>query len=505
MSRPPSPDRDTPHQAEVRALRVAQEAAAQVPAYARFLRQRGYDPRRLRGFADFCALPVTDKPSYLARYPLRDRCRQGDVTQAHIVTLSSGTSGPATFWPRLPEQDPTLWRAVRVMLQEHFRIQDRWTLMVLMVAMGPWGFATSVTQACQRLFADSDVRGTVVTPGMNRDEALRFIEQLGDQYDQTILVGYPTLFPSVLKTGLERGIDWPALNVGAFASGEGASEAQRERILEHIGKDPDGLEGFVNAFGATEVAGMIGYETRLCLLIRRLCVRTPALAETLFGTRVMPSLIQYNPLGYFLEVQGDEVLLTMRGAVPLIRYNTHDRGGVLPFERVDTLCRAHGYDLREELRARGLGPEYVRPLPFLYVHGRSDGITFHSVCVYLDELAHAVEQPELAATNTGAFEVSVATTPEGHVTLRVAVELRDGVVVDDRLRALYQERVLAGLVDASPRFRATYEASRDRTALEVVFLPYGALQGRGPKQQRVVLEHDPRPAPQRSSSGAEGA
>src|SRR3954451_8009377 len=134
----------TTRQAEVSALRVAQEAAAHVPAYARFLRLAGYDVSRLPSFADFCTLPVADKSAYLARYPLVDRCRDRDLARAHIITLSSGSAGQATFWPRFPEQDAALWLGITTVLQEHFHIRERWTLIVMAQAVGAWGFATSM-------------------------------------------------------------------------------------------------------------------------------------------------------------------------------------------------------------------------------------------------------------------------------------------------------------------------------------------------------------------------
>jgi phenylacetate-CoA ligase len=486
----PRGDRGATGPAELWALRVAQEAAACVPAYGRFLRQAGYDATCLRSFEDFCALPVMDKPSYLVHYPLADRCRHSDLTRAYVAVFSSGTGGPATLWPRYPDQEPATVGAVRTLLQEHFRIQHHSTLVVLATAMGPWAFGTGMTLVTQRIFADPDARGAVVTPGLDQDHALHFVEQLGPYYDQTVIVGYPTLLPPLLEAGVQRGIAWRSLDVSTLTAGEAASEAQRERVLEYLGKNPEQLEGFVSLFGASEVAGVIGYETRLCLLLRRLCINAPCLAAALFGTSIMPSVIQYNPRSYFLQVEEGEVLLTMRGAVPLIRYNTHDRGGLLRFEDVVSTCRSQGYDLGAELQARGCGIEHLRPLPLLYVHGRSDAITVHSVNVYLDEVAHALEQPALRTSNTGNFEVSTVSSAAGLVTLRVVVELRAGLSPDDALLAVYQQRVLAGLAEASPRFRATYEASRERTALEVAFVSYGTMQGRGPKRQRVVLPHE---------------
>lgn len=486
-------DGDASRQAVVRALRVAQETAALVPAYGRFLRGAGYDIGRLRSFGDFCQLPVMDKATYLTRYPLADRCRQGELTRAYTVVASSGTAGPATLWPRYPEQEAPTVAAVRAILQEHFRIRERWTLVVVAAAMGPWAFATGMILVTQRLFSEPGIRGTVVTPGLNQDEALRFVEQLGPHYDQTILVSYPALATALLEAGEQRGIDWAKLHAGVLTAGEAATESQRERIVQYLGKDPDRLEGFVNAFGASEAAGIIAYETRLCLLLRRLCTRTPALAEALFGAPVLPSVNQYNPLSYFLQVQDGELLLTMRGAVPLVRYNTHDRGGVLRFDEVTSTCRAHGYDLDAEWQARGAGPARWQPLPFMYVHGRSDAVILHGGNLYLDEVAHVLEQPALRASHTGNFELSQTADADGRVTLRVAVELREDVVASEELRTLYQRGMLEGLKGASARFRAAFEASQGRTSLVVTFVPCGAMQSRGPKRRRVVLPHEADP------------
>jgi phenylacetate-CoA ligase len=474
-------------QAELSALRVAQEAAAHVPAYARFLRLAGYDVSRLRSFADFCQLPVADKASYLARYPLIDRCRDRELARAHIITLSSGSAGPATLWPRFPEQDEALWLGITTVLQEHFHIRERWTLVVMAQAVGAWGFATSMIQVCQRLFSQPGMRGTVVTPGLNQEEVLRFIEQLAPHYDQTILVSYPAVIPGLIERGVREGISWPELNVNVLVGGETFSDGLRERVLGRIGKDPERLEGFVSQFGASEVAGIVGYETHLCLLIRRLCIRTPALTEALFGSPVLPSLNQYNPLRSFLQLENGEVTLTIRGAVPLIRYNTHDRGGLLTLKDVEARCRAHGYDLLAELQARGFGPNAYRPLPFLYVFGRSDAVIVHGGNVYRDDVAYVLDQRDLLASNSGNFDLSVETDADGRTVLRAQVELGAGVEATAALRSQYQQRLIQGLQQVNSIFRAVYTASEGQIAVEVELVPFGMMVLRGPKRERRVL------------------
>ena len=135
-SRPASGE-ELRRRAETAALRVAQEAAAHVPAYGRFLRLHGYDVGQLRGFADFCALPVSDRETYVSRYPLADRCLGGELPRAYTVVRSSGTTGAGTFWPRLPAQSVGNNAGVRANLQEHFLIERRHTLLVVAAAMGP--------------------------------------------------------------------------------------------------------------------------------------------------------------------------------------------------------------------------------------------------------------------------------------------------------------------------------------------------------------------------------
>ncbi len=483
-----TPERFSPRQAETRALRIAQEAVAHVPAYARFLRLAGYDPNRLRSFADFRELPIMDKANYLARYPLEQRCRRGELARAHIVTLSSGTSGPPTFWPRFPEQDALQIANFTEVLQEHIRIRERWTLMVVNLAMGSWVAGTMLAEMGQRMFSQPGMRGTVVTPGLNQEETLRFIQQLAPHYDQTFIFGYAGPMTAMLEEGQRRGIDWPALNVTVSSGSEYVSEGQRERLAQLLGKDLDRLEAFVGFFASSEAGGVIGYESRLCLLIRRLCVRTPGLAEALFGSPIVPSLNQYNPLNTFLEIHDGEILLTTRGGVPLIRYNTHDRGGLLSLEELTIRCRAFGIDLRQELQARGFGPEYFRPLPFMYAFGRSDAVTVHGANVYVDQVTDILAQPALRGSNTGHFRMAALDRPDGHTVLHLQVELSAGVEASDALRALYELSVLRGLRRVNSEFQSAYEASAGRIEVAVDLLPHGHMALTGPKHRYIVRE-----------------
>jgi phenylacetate-CoA ligase len=482
----------TDRQAERGALRTAQEAAARVPAYAAFLRRAGYDPARLSAHADFRGLPIMDKDSYVARYPVAQRSHCGDVGQAHIVTLSSGSSGIATLWPRRPEQDTAMVAAFEAVLQEHFHIRQRRTLLVIGIPIGAWVAGTLMVAVGQRIFSQPGIEGTVVTPGPDPEAVLHFVEQLSRQYDQTIFTG--TALPMILAEGTRRGIRWPDLNAGALMGGEWLSQERRERLLQGLGRDPDRLEGFVGLFVSAEAGGLIGHETHLCLLLRRLCVQTPALAHALFGSTVLPSFHQYDPTHVFLEAEQGEILLTKPGPVPLIRYNTHDCGGLLTIDAVQQCCREHGYDLVAELQARGFGPETLCPRPLLYVYGRSDAVIVQRANVSVHHVAHVLEEQGSHVVATGSFELDAWTDPDGCATLHVAVELRDGVEASAALRAHFQTRIVQGLLAVNSEFRDAYRSTAGRLEVAVELLPFGAFT-RGLKQHRRIRHPGDRPAP----------
>ena len=67
-----------------RAHRTFERSARLVPAYRRFLAERGASP------AAFDALPETDKSSYIARFSIPERCVGGRLPRRGVVVDESG-------------------------------------------------------------------------------------------------------------------------------------------------------------------------------------------------------------------------------------------------------------------------------------------------------------------------------------------------------------------------------------------------------------------------------
>jgi phenylacetate-CoA ligase len=460
--------------AAVHALYVARETAARVPAYARFLRLAGFDPRRLRGPDDFAQLPFTDAASYLARFAVAERCREGGLARAQAVAFGAGGAASPLLWPRFPEHDRALLQACGALLHEHFRLRERWTLLLLAAPVGTWIGGLPLAELAPRLFADQEARGTVIIPGLAGAEALHGVRQLGRHYDQVVLAGAPATLAELLDAGARSGIDWPALHTGLLLLGEDAPETERARLLERIGRPPDGLQGLCGLYSSLEAGGIVGYETPLCRLIRRLCARDPALARALFGSTRLPLLVQYDPFRHFLEVHADTLVLTTRGGMPLVRYRTAERGGLLRFEEVVARCQALGIDLAAELRARGLVG--LRPLPFVYTYGRADAVSVRGALVSAAQLRAILERPSLRLALSGRFQVQVALASDGRTVLRVACELRPGVPPREELRRLYRYTVLRELQRRNPEFCAVYTAAAGRVELDLVLVTHARAE-----------------------------
>src|SRR3989344_7464644 len=83
-----------------RALGIFRSAANRVPAYKNFLKSYGVKAELVRSLEDFSKVPFTDKENYIKKYPLEERCWDGDLSKSGLAAVSSGTSGEPVFWPR---------------------------------------------------------------------------------------------------------------------------------------------------------------------------------------------------------------------------------------------------------------------------------------------------------------------------------------------------------------------------------------------------------------------
>jgi len=403
-------------QAEAQLLGLFRSAAAEVPAYRRFLAEHGVDPGNITDLASFALVPATTKDNYYRQHPLPDLCRHGQLDSCDMVALSSGSTGEPAVWPRFLTDELETSARFEAVLGDAFSARERPTLAVICFALGNW-VGGIYTLSCCRQLAAKGYPLTVVAPGNQPAEILRALRALSPHFEQRVLLGYPPFLKDVLELGQSQGIDWSSPPTRLVMAGEVFSEEWRDWVCRLTGAS-DPARSTASLYGTAD-GGVLANETPLSIRIRRALARQPAAARALFGEARLPTLCQYDPRHRYFEFEpGGWLLFSGNGGAPLLRYKILDRGGVV--EHADMLRTLAEHGIQLEPDAAGMGPE----LPFVYVFGRSHfAVSYYGANVYPENISVGLEQPELAGTLTGKFVLEVHYDSAQSSELVLSVEL----------------------------------------------------------------------------------
>jgi phenylacetate-CoA ligase len=436
-----------------------------VPAYGAFLRAHEVDPASVRTPEDFSRLPLTDKDGYLRQHGLPELCRDGRLEDCDMVAVSSGSTGEPTVWPRALVHELAVATRFEQVFHDSFQADRRRTLAVVCFALGTW-VGGMYTTACCRHLAAKGYPIVVVTPGNNRDEILRVVEQLGPAFEQVVLLGYPPFVKDVVDTGRARGVEWSRYAVKTVLAGEVFSEEWRTLVGTRTGSTHP-CHDSASLYGTAD-AGVLGCETPLTVAIRRFLAGAPEAATELFGDARLPTLVQYDPASRFFEAQDGTLLFTGDSGVPLVRYHIADEGGVLAFDDLVTFVRRRGFDPLAELA----GSRGVRALPFVYVFGRSHfTVSFFGANVYPENVTVGLEQPPVSDWVTGKFVLESREDADRNRGLALVVELAPEIEADDGKERAVADAVAAALVRLNSEY-ANY-VPPERRAPRVELRPAG--------------------------------
>ncbi|HET7754963.1 MAG TPA: phenylacetate--CoA ligase family protein [Anaeromyxobacteraceae bacterium] len=448
-------------------LELFREVAASVPAYRDFLSSHGVEPTAVTTREAFLALPLVTKDGYLRRYPLETRCRGGELSTCDFVAVSSGSTGEPTFWPRFISDELAVAARFEHVLHDSFEADRRRTLAVVCFPLGTW-VGGMFTTACLRHVAAKGYPVTTVTPGNQKPEIFRVVRALAPMFDQTVLLGYPPFLKDVVDSGVADGLRWRELGVKLVLAGEVFSEEWRSLMGERAGMD-DPLRDSASLYGTAD-AGVLGNETPLTVCIRRFLAERPDAARVVFGEARLPTLVQYDPWSRWFEQLGGTLAFTADGGVPLVRYDVGDSGGVVPYAAMIARLRDLGLDAEAEVRRRG--ERGVRPLPFVYVFGRSHfAVSYYGANVFPETVSVALEQPETRDWVTGKFVMEVKEDAARDRELHLAVELAPGAEANEARLAAVTDAVVRVLRRLNSEFANYVPPERQRP--RVTLLPAG--------------------------------
>jgi phenylacetate-CoA ligase len=430
------------------ALALFHDVATSVPAYKAFLTQHGINPTSIQTFKDFQQLPLLTKENYLRRHSLSELCLNGQLERCDTIAVSSGSTGKPTFWPRFFTDELQIATRFEQIFHDSFYANTRHTLAVICFTLGTWVGGMYTTNCC-RYLASKGYPITIVTPGNNKEEIFRVVQELGTAFEQVVLLGYPPFLKDVIDSGIARGVEWQQYQIKLVMAGEVFSEEWRNLVGERVGaKNP--CYDSASLYGTAD-AGVLGNETPLSICIRRFLANHPDAARTLFGESRLPTLVQYDPLSRFFEINNGTLLFSGDNGIPLVRYHIADTGGIITYEEMLKFLAEWGFDPIAALRQQGA--RGVHSLPFVYVFGRSNfTVSYFGANIYPENVSVGLEQPLIKEWVTGKFVLQVKEDADKNRFLSVVVELAPGVEGSEKKKEAIASSILSQLLRLNSEF-----------------------------------------------------
>lgn len=446
---------------EEMAVNLFQAVARRVPAYKDFLHKNGVRASQIHRAADLRNVPPMDKANYMQHYRLADLCWDGRLDDSTLFSVSSGSSGKPFFWPRGDNLEIESSIIHALILAEFFHAHEKKTLVVDSFSMGIY-IAGVITLNSVIRASEVGMPITITTPGVEMNDVLRTLEEIGPQYEQVILAGYPPFVKDIIDAGCARGINWSAMHLKFLFAAENFSEEFREYLLEKVGSTDAAYSSF-NIYGSAE-ASILGHETPLTVVLRHAAQRDKNIFQSLFEHEpYIPTFVQYNPaLKFFEEEKGELLVTTYAGIIPLIRYNFHDTGRIFSFQDVYANKSIQALRDVQELK------QNVWKLPFLYISGKSDlTISLYGLKIYPENIKAGLEDPRIRDRVSGKFVMTQKYRPNQDQYWELVVELKEGVHISAELTPKVQEVVGEILRAKNLEFNRLYAAIGQKASPDV--------------------------------------
>lgn len=401
------------------------------PAYHHFIDTHKLNPSEIVTPADITKIPIMDKHNYINKYPLEDRLYNGKkVSDFYMISASSGSSGEPTFWVRDANIDSKLGLKKEEMFEQSFGLKNKTTLCIVNLALGAWT-GGMLTAKLSWMVAQNQ-KMTVVTPGVNKEVTASMIKKLHQFYDQIIILGYPPFILDLVDFLVAEKMDIKKMNIRIMCTAERFSERWRNYIAEKI--SPTGDRHAVVGFYACSDSGIIGCESQQSIDILHAANQNPLISKSFFGASDTPSFFDYDPRVKYLEAINSEIVLTADQPIPLIRYNIHDRGGLLNGDQVKKLCREFQIPFVEQK----IKDDYV------FVYGRSDAVLL-TANIYIEDIKYCLEKSKFHNDFSGFFQYGIEETEKLRKRLVVRAFLKKDHALNKAEKVFFEKEFFENL------------------------------------------------------------
>lgn len=448
------------------ALKLFKESAQSVPAYKSFLKKYKISPARIKSYADFLNILPTDKNNYLRAFDFADLFPDEKIPA--MISASSGSSGKPFYWPRGDEQEEVGGKLHERIFSDIFGIKkEERTLVVVCFSMGTW-IAGTFTMSSARWLASRGYGVSVITPSIEKEDAVNILRDLAPVFDRVILAGYPPFVRDVIEEAKAQKVNFKKFRLNLLLAGENFSEKYRE-ILHGVAGIKDKFTGSASIYGTAD-AGAIGHETPASIFIRKNASVNKKLAKLLGLDSFMPTMVQYDSKQVFFEMPDGEMIFSSRSGIPLVRYNIHDMGKLVDHTEMRAILKNCGL----LVKAREVGFENWK-MPFIFLGSRSDvATTFYALNIYPENIKAGLENKNIHRFVSGKFVAHSRLFNNGkNQKLFIEVELARKVKLSQNLMVKIRQSVFDNLTRLNMEYRKLHRSIGAKALPNVVLIQFG--------------------------------
>ncbi|MHA1868217.1 MAG: hypothetical protein ACTSXD_09245, partial [Candidatus Heimdallarchaeaceae archaeon] len=378
-------------------------------AYKKFLESNGVNAKKVNSFKKFIEIvPTTDKNNYIAKYPMNELCINGDLSPLAVIDRSSGYSGKSIYFPISKKENLFDELVMANWFKTQFNITTK-DLLINCFFLGSWVAGLKIGNSARMI-------GTTINTGPRLDEIVETIFDLDKYYERIIILSYPPFAMMLVYKLIEAGYDFKGKNFLFLVGGEGYNLEFKQKLQE-LTKNSSEIFG---AFGSTETGIRIGNETVDTHMLKQMAASNKEFCKKMFGKEFPPNIFQYDPTNVHLFTikykNGKDALVftsASKRAVPVIKYNLKDEGGVLTQKEIKKIIK----------EVFNMDFNFKLPLPIFYVYGRvDDTISIASAIFYPHQIKSGLLE---FIDNVIDYRLESKTTDTGVIYPAVHVAVKD--------------------------------------------------------------------------------
>lgn len=456
-------------QRERSVLKLFHEAAIKVPAYKDFLRRNKIKYEKIKNLNDFRNVPPTGKNNYLRNYSFEKLSWNGTLKKGLVFTSTSGSTGEPFYFPRNYQLD---WQASvihELFFRNNIRNFEGPTLILVCFGMGVW-IGGLITYQSFEIMREHGYPVSILTPGINKQEIFKALRKLGNNFRQIILVGYAPFLKDVIDEANHNGVNVKTLNLRLIFAAESFTEKFRDYLARKANLK-NSLLDTMNIYGSADI-GAMAFESPLSIMARRLIMsRSRIFADAFRQIQRTPTLTQYIPNFICFEEDNGELFLTGDNAIPLIKYQIGDHGGVFSYNELYEKLKNHGIDLLKEARTHGIA-NYIYQLPFVYVYERIDfSTTLYGLQIYPETIREVLIENPMHKYLTGKLTLITKFDRRQDQYLEINLETRKHRKVPQKIAKIILVKIVANLRLKNSEFRELSDYLKKRAWPKLVFWP----------------------------------